>query len=292
MVNAGHKTGNYDASYHARLQAGGRASATRVMPRILDLFAPESIVDFGCGSGSWLASAVVLGVTDIQGVDGTWVEPETLEIPLECFRAVDLGSPLDLGRRFDLALCLEVAEHLPSEVAPVLIGSLTTHAPLILFSAAVPGQGGEGHVNEAWPSMWRSLFETRGFDCLDILRGPIWHETEIEPWYRQNLLVFASKDHLVRTPDLAARLAATPPPPFDIAHPDLLALQAGYRDDAQAEGTRLRGELERLGKAYESQQAQLQSLGAAYDALRGSRSWRLTAPLRALARGIRARGGS
>lgn len=291
MPNEPHKTASYDATYHAGLQAGGRASAERVIPRLLDLVAPASIVDFGCGSGGWLATAATLGVADIQGVDGTWVAATTLEFPPELFHATDLGSPLDLGRRFDLALCLEVAEHLPPEVGPVLIETLTAHAPVILFSAAVPGQGGEGHVNEAWPSTWRDLFDTRGFDCFDILRGTIWHETEIEPWYRQNLLLFAAKNHLARTPDLAARLAETPAPPFDIAHPDLFSLQTGYLADAEAEGARLHAEVERLraevehcGEAYEAQRAELA-------ALHGSRSWRLTAPLRALAQCLRIKGG-
>jgi 2-polyprenyl-3-methyl-5-hydroxy-6-metoxy-1,4-benzoquinol methylase len=107
----------YNDQYYATLRQGARRSAESVLPRVLELVGAESIVDFGCGDGTWLATATGLGVTDVLGVDGAWVSPETLQIPARCFRAADLVAPLDLGRRFDLAFCLEVAEHLPAEAA-------------------------------------------------------------------------------------------------------------------------------------------------------------------------------
>ena len=142
------ESGLYDRSYYETLRQGGRRSAEAVLPRVFDLAAPRSIIDFGCGDGTWLAAAIRLGATDVLGVDGAWVPTDALQIPPSRFRAVDLSAPLDLGRRFDLAFCLEVAEHLPSCAAPVLVRTLASHAPLILFSAAVPFQGGEDHVNE------------------------------------------------------------------------------------------------------------------------------------------------
>lgn len=287
MPNGLHKSGGYDAAYHAALQEGARISARRVMPRVLDLIRPGSIVDFGCGSGGWLATAAELGVDDIQGLDGPWVTPETLEIPLERFLSADLGFPLDLGRRFNLALCLEVAEHLPAEAASVLIMNLTTHSPVVLFSAAVPGQGGEGHVNEAWPSLWRELFKGQGFACFDLLRGTIWQDAEIEPWYRQNLLLFADRGRLAQDAGLAARLTQPPALPLDIAHPVLFGQSVDTAAALAAETDRLRwlwqdqnGEIARL-------QAALSDLHLQITSLRGSLSWRLTAPLRAMASAFR-----
>lgn len=281
MHKEDHDTTHYGAAYQERLQAGRRASAERVMPLMLDLCAPSSIVDFGCGLGSWLAEAMAFGVADVLGVDGSWVDPAMLVIPPTCFRSVELRSPLDLGRRFDLALCLEVAEHLPAEAAPTLVETLTNHAPVVFFSAAVPGQGGQGHVNEAWPSAWRELFRQREFDCFDVLRARIWAEIGVEPWYRQNSLIFASREHLLQTPNLAARLAEAVEPPVDIAHPELFGAQVRWRADAESQSSQLRAEHARLKEAYEAQRIEL-------DALRGSRSWRLTAPLRALTRFFRA----
>jgi SAM-dependent methyltransferase len=289
MPNGLHKSGDYNAAYHAALQKGARISAGRVMPRVLDLIRPDSIVDFGCGSGGWLATAAELGVDDIQGLDGPWVTPELLEIPRERFLAVDLGSPIELRRRFDLALCLEVAEHLPAKVAAILIVNLTTHSPVVLFSAAVPGQGGDGHVNEVWPSVWRELFKGRGFDCFDLLRGAIWEDREIEPWYRQNLLLFADRGRLAEDAGLAARLMQPPAPPLDIAHPVLF----GQCVDA---ATALAAETDRLRCLWQDQNGEIAQLEAALSNLdhqivdmRGSLSWRVTAPLRALRHAIRLR---
>ncbi len=281
-------TGNYDAAYHAMLQAGSRRSAAVVLARAQALVAPASVVDFGCGSGGWLAEASALGITDQAGVDGPWVRAETLQIDPALFTSADLSAPLDLGRRFDLALCLEVAEHLPKAAAPVLIDTLCAHAPVVVFSAAIPGQGGEGHVNEAWPPYWRDLFAARDFEGFDVLRAPIWQDTEVEPWYRQNLLIFAGRAHLVHDTALAGRLRDAVAGPLDIVHP---AIFQGYCD--------LVADLSQRSVAERDAQAvRIAELAAAYEqeaarnaALRGSVSWRMTAPMRAIARRLRGKGG-
>jgi SAM-dependent methyltransferase len=291
MPDQPHRLGDYTADYYATLQAGGRASAERVLPRVLAMVQPSSVVDFGCGSGGWLATAAALGVADIQGVDGAWVVPDTLEFPGERFRAVDLAAPLDLGRRYDLAFCLEVAEHLPPDAAPVLVDTLTAHAPAVLFSAAIPGQGGEGHVNEAWQSFWQALFTERGFECFDVLRGPLWTDPAIEVWYRQNLLLFVRQGDLAKTGRLPARPVDPSAAALDLVHPELFAGEVRAREERDED-------LRRFELAYEAQSAELAELkaevdriGAAWSGLhdelstmRGSLSWRLTAPLRAVGR--------
>ena len=102
---------------------------------------------------------------------------------------------MHLDQRFDLALCLEVAEHLPASSAPVLIESLVSAAPVVLFSAAVPEQGGVHHINEQWPSYWEKLFAERGLRKFDVIRPLIWNNCSIQPWYRQNLYLFTSRSN-------------------------------------------------------------------------------------------------
>lgn len=271
MKNELHKTGEYDAAYHANLQLGAHNSADRVMPRVLEMVRPASIVDFGCGSGGWLAAAASHGVGDILGVDGPWVAASSLEIPPAHFRAADLGAPLDLARSFDLALCLEVAEHLPADAAADLVATLTAHAPVVLFSAAIPGQGGEGHVNEAWPDVWRDRFSQRGFACFDVLRGAIWQDPQVKPWYRQNLLVYVSRERLARDRALAARLSQPAAPPLEIVHPAILDEQsartvavAKERDSLQRHADDLLERVEVLGRAYEDLHAELEQARATW----------------------------
>src|SRR5271154_6290276 len=105
------------------------------------------------------------GSRRFAALDGTYVDASKLLIDKAYFSAVDLRKPLSIDGHFDLALCLEVAEHLPVQRATNLVKTLTTAAQVVLFSAGIPGQGGTGHVNEQWPKYWRQLFEAEGFRC-------------------------------------------------------------------------------------------------------------------------------
>ncbi len=171
-----------------------------------------SVLDLGCGQGTWLKALLEMGATDILGVDGVRISEEELLFPREDFHLHDLREPLRLSRRYDMALCLEVAEHLELEHAPVIVKSLTEHADKIWFSAACPNQPGQGHVNRQWPGFWQDLFNQQGFTCVDWPRWALWAVDEIEPWYRQNLFV-ALKD-----PDNAGR----EPRIRAVVHPGLL----------------------------------------------------------------------
>jgi len=141
----------------------------------------------GCGTGTWLRAALELGVSDVVGIDGVNLPEDRLLLPAEKFLCRNLTVPVDLKRRFDVGMCLEVAEHLEPEYGKILIEILTKHADTILFSAACPGQPGQHHVNCQWPVYWQELFNHCGFVCSDKLRWQIWDDPTIEPWYRQNL---------------------------------------------------------------------------------------------------------
>lgn len=167
-----------------------------IVPLVLEWVQPRSVLDVGCGIGTWMNAFYKSGVEDILGVDGDYVDRQLLEkyIPLEKFISKDLEQPFDLGRKFDLVISLEVAEHLKPSSAQVLVDSLTRHGDIVLFSAAVPGQGGQRHINEQWLSYWADKFGEKGFYAYDPIRPMIWTDQRIETWYRQNMVLFSSKE--------------------------------------------------------------------------------------------------
>jgi SAM-dependent methyltransferase len=154
---------------------------------------PLSILDVGCGTGTWLRAALDAGVRDVMGIDGIQIPADQLLIPKTVFRLLDLTQPVDLGRPFDLVFCLEVAEHLEECYAETLLSTLVRHSNRIIFSAACPGQPGQHHVNCRWPEWWQKRFNALGYVCDDEIRSKLWDETMVEPWYRQNIFT-ARKD--------------------------------------------------------------------------------------------------
>lgn len=157
----------------------------------------NSMLDVGCGTGTWLyVASNQLGLTDIKGVDASNYDASQFHIPPIQYQQNDLSVPLRLQRKFDLVICLEVAEHLPPKAAATLVESLISHGKVILFSAAIPGQGGQNHINEQWPVYWQALFAHHGYLAFDILRMKFWADDEIEPWYRQNMFIYAKPESL------------------------------------------------------------------------------------------------
>lgn len=215
----------YTEGFFASHGEGGRASANVVLTLLLELLAPQSIVDVGCGTGTWLQVACEKGIDDVLGLDGPWVDPDALEIPAESFLAADLAAPPELDRVFDLVLSLEVAEHLPPSKAEDFVDHLTALGPMVVFSAAVPGQGGSGHTNEQWPEYWSELFARRGYEAVDCLREVLWNNDDVEWWYSQNVLLFARPLAL----DAVASLREHPSrgkAPLPLVHPRRLSLAA------------------------------------------------------------------
>lgn len=192
----------YDAAFFDDQMDGSLASA-RVVPLIQAKLSPRSVVDVGCGVGTWLSVFRAGGVEDVVGVDGAYVERSLLAIPTEKFIECDVASGVRLGRSFDLAICLEVAEHLPGASAETLTRDLCALAPMVAFSAAVPGQGGTHHINEQWPTYWRDLFAGQRFVLVDCFRDQFWDNVKIACCYRQNLFLFVREDLLSLNPTIA-----------------------------------------------------------------------------------------
>lgn len=186
----------YSQQFYAQYQDGSRSSAEQVLPLVLDLVRPASVVDVGCGVGTWLSVARERGVGDILGIDGDWVKEEMLAIPAARFMARDLSRRIELDRRFDLVISLEVAEHIAPQYADTFIDSLTGLGPAILFSAAVPMQGGTSHVNEQWPEYWSGRFALRGYAAVDCLRRKLCQNRRVEFWYSQNTFLYVKKENL------------------------------------------------------------------------------------------------
>jgi SAM-dependent methyltransferase len=188
----------YTESYFREINDASRSSASVVVPLVMDLLQPKSVVDFGCGLGEWAQLFKTLGAVDVIGVDGVHVNVDDLAISAVEFVPADLTLPIDLGRQFDLAVSLEVAEHLPENAAGQFVATLTRHAPVILFSAAIPNQGGEHHINEQWPNYWAAYFASHGFKAFDVLRHRVWKNSRVEWWYAQNIMIYATADPLDR----------------------------------------------------------------------------------------------
>jgi len=219
---------SYDTNFYQSIRSGSRASADVIVPMVLEMLPAASVLDVGCGVGSWLDAFSRHGVADVFGVDRD-VPIEALEIDPSRYCAVDLAAPFTLGRRFDLVVSLEVAEHLPASAADDFTANLVRHSDAVLFSAAVPGQGGTHHVNEQWLSFWIERFATYGFAIFDLLRARCWEDPSIECWYRQNTVFFARGGP-------AERLAGIPVSsmPVDVVHPACFSKEEGSPLGARA----------------------------------------------------------
>jgi hypothetical protein len=169
------------------------ASARVVVPLLMQWFKPASVVDFGCGAGGWLDVFREHGVPRLQGYDGPWVPAEILKIPAGCFQSVDLRAGFPPVQRFDLAMSVEVGEHIAPQTAEALVDFLCASADVVFWSSAVPGQGGFEHINERWQEDWVQTFGARGFEAFDLVRPVVWHDARVSFWYRQNGLVFANE---------------------------------------------------------------------------------------------------
>lgn len=209
----------YSKDFYKIHQEGSRQSAKEIIPLVLELVQPKSVLDVGCGVGTWLSVFKKYGVKDIWGVDGDWVEMKMLQIPKERFFPFDLKKPFTLGRQFDLVISVEVAEHLPKESAETFVDSLIKHGPVILFSAAIPFQGGTNHKNEQWPDYWVKHFVKRDYVVVDPIRKKIWQNDKVEFWYAQNMLMFVKKDFFENHPVLEKEYENTRTKQLSIVHP-------------------------------------------------------------------------
>ena len=130
-----------------------------------------------------------------------------------------------------MAISLEVAEHVDKKFSEVFVDNLVRHSDVVLFSAAIPFQGGFRHINEQWQSYWANLFEDRGFLNYDLFRNQIWNDNDIHFWYKQNMIMYINSNNF----DIISKVLnyikekAIQRLPLDIVHPELYEWTASYK---------------------------------------------------------------
>ncbi len=234
----------YDDAFYDHLEAGSKRSAEIIVPIVLEFLRPVSVVDVGCGRGTWLSVFREQGVPRVVGIDGPHVNRKQLLIPHECFLEHDLNLPLALGEQFGLVTCLEVGEHLPDKSAGVFVDSLTRLGDIILFSAAIPFQGGVRHLNEQWPDYWANIFAGHAFFPVDTIRFRVWNNPSVEWFYAQNMILYVSEQALAKHPVLKEEQERTANRPLRLIHP------TKYLLDADPDQVSIRRTVRNLGLAF------------------------------------------
>jgi SAM-dependent methyltransferase len=219
----------YTEKFYNYIDNNALQGSKQIVPFIIELIKPKSVVDVGCGLGTWLVVCQQNGVQEILGIDGNFVDENKLNIPQEYFIKHDLVAPLKLERQFDLVISLEVAEHLPIEKAESFVDTLTNLGTAILFSAAVPNQPGTKHINCQWPSYWAKIFSEKGYIVFDCFRMKFWENPDVPWWYAQNMFLFVKRSCLHNYPFLDQNFSPLHEPPIAIIHPEFyLKVQNGF----------------------------------------------------------------
>lgn len=221
------KTSPYDADfYKARIDS--LKSASQIVPFIVNLVKPKSVVDVGCGTGEFLSVFEEMGIRDYLGIDGSWVLNQRLRIPKDKFLPMNLEEPQELSKTFDLAISLEVAEHLSADASEKFVKFLVSLSDYVLFSAAIPFQGGVNHINEQWPEYWFRLFKKYNYVPIDIFRKEFWNNEDVAFWYAQNTFLYVHNNLVDSNPLFVKNLVSENY--INVVHPKLLQKVVEERD--------------------------------------------------------------
>lgn len=290
----------YDQEFYSEQINGSTLSASIVIPLILKLIPDvKSVVDVGCGVGTWLAEFKRNGIDSVRGFDGGNPPMNYLLIDEDEYKKADFTVGYPDQEKVDLAISLEVAEHLDEKHAEAFVKNICGLSDVILFSAAIPNQGGTHHVNERWPSYWADIFDAEGFQFFDIIRPQIWYDKRVKWWYRQNIFLVAKKDRsdLVEIFNESAASQATQ---LDIVHPDIYLINYDMIECLEKKLQQLRSEnqllfntnkkLHELGASTKNRsdaalhqyQKKLDSVQKSLNSVMNSNSWKLMSIPRSL----------
>lgn len=208
---------SYSSEFYSDMEISSLTSAKEIVPILLERYHPSSVVDVGCGTGPFALEFVLGEVEDVVGYEGQWMKHVDTVLDKDKYIYCDISQEFESTHEFDMCLCLEVAEHLDHSKARTLILNLTRLSTRIVFSAAIPQQGGNHHVNEQWPDYWARLFAEQGFFLEWDPRLSIWNNSRIAPCYRQNTLVFHKDPH--------GQLSI----PYALVHPEAWSQAMRYR---------------------------------------------------------------
>lgn len=176
-------------------------SPKEIVPELFKLLNPKSVVDFGCGLGTFLYCFKEEGVKEVLGLDGPWANKDLLYNYLEPnkFKECNLEDKIKLEKKFDLVISLEVAEHCSEKSADIFVQNLIAAGNLIVFGASIPYQEGQNHINEQWLDYWEQKFLDQGYKMHDVLRPIFWNSPNIFWWYKQNMVLFTPKDYDIKS---------------------------------------------------------------------------------------------
>lgn len=213
----------YNKEFYARRHRNTYTSASEILHFVHDIIDFKSAVDVGCGVGTWLCASKELGADTVRGFEGDWLDENNAVIDATNIYKQDLEQRVTSEQRFDLAITLEVAEHLTSARAETFVGDLCALSDCVLFGAAIPGQGGTHHINEQWQSYWAQMFAAQGYAAYDIVRWKFWSRQDIAVWYRQNTVIYARSGSDADTALQRVAPAVTDLQTLDIVHPAMFA---------------------------------------------------------------------
>lgn len=214
-----------DKTFKARNKST-KLSSQKILNFLNSYITINSAIDVGGGVGTWLKTCQELASSenrqcDVKCLDGSYINKNYLVISEKDFIDVDLEQKINISQRFDLAISLEVGEHLSAARADSFVEDLTNLSDVVLFSAAFPYQGGTGHINEQPPSYWAALFAKYNYKVFDIIRPHFYNDSEILSWYKQNMLLFVNE----KRPDIIQKLAEISPPPFVFQSLDIIYMK-------------------------------------------------------------------
>ena len=194
----------YSKKFYSSVDSRATDAADKVFEILKKYMHLRTLVDLGCGGGTWILRALDAGVDHVIGIDLSdsidLIEGnETSNSFLENGRMVlirrdlvhDSVSPIP---KADAVICLEVAEHLPSNISDQIVDLLCESSICVVFSAAQPGQGGTYHINEQPLDYWARKFAERGYIPFDIFRTILLGSSHIPRYYANNLLLFVKVD--------------------------------------------------------------------------------------------------
>jgi hypothetical protein len=168
-----------------------------VWAHLAEHFQFNSVVDVGAGVGAWSRAALEMDKA-VTSIDGEWVAgiPGKFERLNYIFQ--DLNNQVASASPHDVAVCVEVAEHLLPERSPGFVADLCKLAPVVIFGAALPRQGGAGHINCRPHSFWIKTFAEKNYTAIDLFRPKFWYDGRVGPWYAQNTYLFVAPEKLAQ----------------------------------------------------------------------------------------------
>lgn len=212
------RTTPYNSQYYKKHLSGSYLSAKEILKYLINNLPISSIIDFGCGAGTWCLAAKELGIKIITGIDLHSYDSSYMLLPQNSYLKYDLRHALNLNQKYDLVISVEVAEHIDNSYSNIFIENLCRHGDLILFSAAMPFQGGTEHINEQPCSYWMNIFKIHNYLPLDCIRPHFWNTPEVEIWYKNNCILYIKKEIYHRIIEMIALDSF----PIDIVHPDMV----------------------------------------------------------------------